>query len=186
MSQPALEQLFSPQLQQLLSSQKILPLEQWQPKFCGEMDLVIKANGEWWHEGKPIRRQKLIDLFAKVLWRENDEYFLKTPVEKIKIQVEDAPLQVIAADTVILDGLTYLQLRTQTQDIVIVDDAHPIFIRTYQQEQRPYVHVRFGLNALIQRAAFYHLVQLGELGEMDGETCLKLTSGNHDFCLKMA
>lgn len=73
----------------------------------------------------------------------------------IEIEVEDEPLFVNQVDQVEIEGKTYLQLTTTTQDIIIVDSEHPIFMRQYQDELRPYVHVRFGINALIQRAAFY-------------------------------
>lgn len=162
----------------------IPPLDKWQPKHCGRMDLKVLANGEWWHEGQLIKRQKLIDLFSTVLWKENNTFYLKTPVEQIEIEVEDEPLFVNLVDQVEINGQQYLQLATTTQDIVIVDAEHPIFMREYAGELRPYVHVRFGINALIQRAAFLHLVELGELQEdAQGQTILGLKSG--DFYLQL-
>ncbi len=162
----------------------IPPLEQWQPKHCGTMDLKVLANGEWWHEGQLIKRQPMIDLFATVLWKENDKFYLKTPVEMIEIEVEDEPLFVNQVDQVEINGVTYLQLGTTTQDLIIVDAEHPIFMREYKGELRPYVHVRFGINALIQRAAFLHLVEMGELDENPaGETVLSLKSGDLDLHL---
>ena len=157
----------------------IPPVDKWSPKFCGKMDLVIKANGEWWHEGALIKRQPMLDLFSKVLWQEEGRYYLKTPVEKIEIQVEDAPLLVNQVDQIQHNGQPYLKLTTPHQDVILVDDEHPIFMREYQGEMRPYVHVRFGLNALIQRNAFYHLLQYGELTEnVQGVTELRLQSGD--------
>ena len=157
----------------------IPPLEQWHPKHCGTMDLKIKSNGEWWHEGQLIKRQSLIDLFASVLWKENGKFYLKTPVEQIEIEVEDEPLLVNQVDQVEIDQKTYLQLTTTNQDVIIVDQDHPIFMREYQDELRPYVHVRFGINALIQRSVFFHLVEMGELIENEqGESILSLKSGN--------
>lgn len=157
----------------------IPPLEQWHPKHCGTMDLKIKSNGEWWHEGQLIKRQSLIDLFASVLWKENGKFYLKTPVEQIEIEVEDEPLLVNQVDQVEIDQKTYLQLTTTNQDVIIVDQEHPIFMREYQDELRPYVHVRFGINALIQRSVFFHLVEMGELIENEqGESILSLKSGN--------
>ncbi len=162
----------------------IPPLDQWQPKHCGAMDLKVLANGEWWHEGQLIKRQPMIDLFATVLWKENDKFYLKTPVEMIEIEVEDEPLFVNQVDQVEINGVTYLQLGTTTQDLIIVDAEHPIFMREYKGELRPYVHVRFGINALIQRAAFLHLVEMGELDENPaGETVLSLKSGDLDLHL---
>lgn len=157
----------------------IPPLEQWHPKHCGTMDLLVKANGEWWHEGQLIKRQALVDLFSSVLWKEQDKFYLKTPVEQIEIQVEDEPLFINQVDRVEIGQQNYIQLTTTHQDIVIVDEEHPIFMREYAGELRPYVHVRFGINALIQRAAFLHLVELGELSEnVQGETILSLKSGD--------
>ena len=157
----------------------IPPLEQWHPKHCGAMDLLVKANGEWWHEGQLIKRQALVDLFSSVLWKEQGKFYLKTPVEQIEIQVEDEPLFINQVDVVEIGQKNYIQLITTHQDIVIVDAEHPIFMREYAGELRPYVHVRFGINALIQRAAFLHLVELGELSDnAQGETILSLKSGD--------
>ena len=157
----------------------IPPLEQWHPKQCGAMDLLVKANGEWWHEGQLIKRQALVDLFSSVLWKEQGKFYLKTPVEQIEIQVEDEPLFINQVDVVEIGQQNYIQLTSTHKDIVIVDAKHPIFMREYAGELRPYVHVRFGINALIQRAAFLHLVELGELSEnAQGETILSLKSGD--------
>ena len=157
----------------------IPPLDQWHPKHCGAMDLTVKANGEWWHEGQLIKRQPLLDLFTKVLWKEDGKFYLKTPIEQIEIEVEDEPLLVNQVDQVELEGQTYLQVTTTNQDIVIVDAEHPIFMREYQGELRPYVHIRFGINALIQRNAFFHLVEYGSLLENEqGEAILSLQSGD--------
>jgi uncharacterized protein len=162
----------------------IPPLEQWHPKHCGIMDLTVKANGEWWHEGQLIKRQALVDLFSTVLWKENNQFYLKTPVEQIEIKVEDEPLFVNQVDQIQINNEVYLQLTTTTQDIIIVDSQHAIFMREYQGELRPYIHVRFGINALIQRAAFFHLTEMGKLLENDqNETILLLQSG--DFCLQL-
>ena len=157
----------------------IPPVADWKPKHCGKMDLRVKANGEWWHEGQLIKRQPLLDLFTKVLWKEDGKFYLKTPVEQIEIEVEDEPLLVNEVDQVELEGQTYLQVTTTNQDIVIVDAEHPIFMREYQGELRPYVHIRFGINALIQRNAFFHLVEYGSLLENEqGEAILSLQSGD--------
>ena len=162
----------------------IPPLDQWNPKHCGKMDLIVKSNGEWWHEGQLIKRQALIDLFSTVLWKENNKFYLKTPVEKMEILVEDEPLFVNQVNRIQIQDQEYLELTTTTQDTIIVDAEHPIFMREYLGELRPYIHVRFGINALIQRAAFFHLIELGELLENEqGETILKLQSG--DFYLQL-
>ena len=162
----------------------IPPLDQFNPKHCGAMDLKVKANGEWWHEGQLIKRQALIDLFSTVLWKEDGKFYLKTPVEQIEIEVEDEPLFVNQVDQVEIEGKTYIQLTTTTHDIVIVDQEHPLFMREYSGELRPYVHVRFGINALIQGCAGLRWGEIGQLLENDkNETILTLQSG--DFYLQL-
>ena len=157
----------------------IPPLDQWHPKHCGKMDLKVKANGEWWHEGQLIKRQALLDLFTKVLWKEDGKFYLKTPVEQIEIEVEDEPLLINHVDQIEIDGKSYLQVSTTNQDVVIVDETHPIFMREYAGELRPYVHIRFSINALIQRQSFYHLLNYGSLSEnAQGEAVLTLKSGD--------
>ena len=164
---------------QISHKRSIPPLDQWHPKHCGAMDLKVKSNGEWWHEGQLIKRQSLIDLFSTVLWKEDNKFYLKTPVEQIEIEVEDEPLFVNQVDQVEINQQTFLQLTTTTQDVVIVDEDHPIFMREFDGELRPYIHVRFGINALIQRASFFHLVEMGDLIENEqGESVLLLKSGN--------
>ncbi len=162
----------------------IPPLEQWQPKHCGKMDLKVFANGEWWHEGQLIKRQSLLDLFSSVLWKEEGRFYLKTPVEQIEIEVEDEALFVNQVDSAVIDGQKFIQFTTTNQDVILVDEEHPIFMREFAGELRPYVHVRWGMNALIQRSAFFHLIEMGELLEnAQGDTILSLQSG--DFHLQL-
>jgi hypothetical protein len=173
-------------LQDWGQAREIPPLHLWQPQSCGEMDLLIKANGEWWHEGQPIQRQAMIDLFAKVLWKEGQDYYLKTPSEKIKIQVEDAPLLVNQVEQIESQGIVYIQMQTQNQDVFVLDAQHPLVLRDYQGELRPYVRVRYDLDALIARSTFYHLVNLGELFIQDQHTILQLQSAQLCMQLQMA
>ncbi len=161
----------------------IPPVDQWNPKFCGTMNLTVKSNGEWWHEGSKINRDAMIKLFASVLWREEGEFYLKTPVEKLRIEVEDAPLLVTHIEKVSIDGKNYLTCITQTDDIVVIDAQHPVFLREYQGELRPYITVRWDLDALIHRNAFYHLLDEGEFIEHDETTVVKLKSGDFEFSL---
>ena len=162
----------------------IPPMEQWQPKHCGKMDLKVFANGEWWHEGQLIKRQSLLDLFSSVLWKEEGRFYLKTPVEQIEIEVEDEALFVNQVDSTVIDGQKFIQFTTTNQDVILVDEEHPIFMREFAGELRPYVHVRWGMNALIQRSAFFHLIEMGELLEnAQGDTILSLQSG--DFHLQL-
>ena len=184
----------------------IPPLENWHPEQIDDMDLVIKANGEWWHEGGHMTRESLVSLFATILWKEENngtvEYFLKTPVQKLRIQVEDAPLLINDVGIVNEGNESWLEFTTITGDVVRLDDEHPITLNTYITEDntsdseeskrqeteaqiRPYMEVRNGLTALIGRNAFYHLTEIGELTEHDGETILTLQSGGKSYELSM-
>lgn len=166
----------------------IPPLDKWNPEHCGDMDLTIRANGEWWHEGGRMTRQKMVDLFSSVLWTEEvdgqTQYFLKTPVEKIGIQVEDAPLIAVEAEEIEYQGKLYIELKTENGDYVVASEDHPIVMRKYQGEMRPYVLVRGGLWALIHRNTFFHLVGMGELTTTKNTTLLELKSGDASFVLE--
>ena len=116
----------------------IPPLENWHPEQVEDMDLTIKANGEWWHEGVHMTRQSLVNLFATILWKEENagkvEYFLKTPVQKLRIQVEDAPLLINDVGIVDEDDKRWLEFTTTTGDVVRLDDEHTISLRAYMPE----------------------------------------------------
>ena len=192
----------------------IPPLEKWHPEQIADMDLIIKANGEWWHEGGHMTRESLVSLFATILWKEENngtvEYFLKTPVQKLRIQVEDVPLLINDVGIVNEDDNSWLEFTTTTGDVVRLDDEHPIRLNSYiadgnsdansvdsvnrheennhsqtDAQIRPYMEVRNGLTALISRNVFYHLTDIGELTERDGETILTLQSGGKFYQLSM-
>lgn len=178
----------------------IPPLEQWHPKQIADMDLLIKANGEWWHDGSKVTRQSLVDLFATILWQEELNgavmYYLKTPVQKLRIKVEDVPLLINDVGIVQEGGVSWLEFTTSTGDVVRLDDEHAIELRTYQSKRttdavgneaqvRPYMLVRNGLYALIGRNTFYHLTEIGELTQQNERTVLTLRSGGKLYDVPM-
>lgn len=182
----------------------IPPLADWHPTQIADMDLIIKANGEWWHEGSKVTRESLVSLFATILWKEENngkiEYFLKTPVQKLRIQVEDAPLLINDVGVVIENDISWLEFATTTGDVVRLDEAHQVSLRSYYPREtdsketqassteaqiRPYMPVRQGLTALINRNTFYHLTKIGDLSEQNGVTVLTLYSGNHAYTVTM-
>ena len=155
-----------------------LPVEQWHPERCGRMDLVIKADGTWVHEGSPIGRASLVRLFSRVLRRDEEGYVLVTPAEKLDITVEDAPFLAVDYERT-GDGLTF---RTNVGDVVTAGPDHPITMRRSEHAgaRVPYVLVRGGLEARLARAAYYRLMEEAEVGE-DGT--LSVTSGGERFVL---
>lgn len=139
------------------------PVHLWNPLYCGEIDIVIKRDGTWFHEGTPIGRIGLVKLFSSILKREGDRHYLVTPVEKVGIQVEDAPF--VAVDFVADTGT--ITFETNVGDHVTADPDHPIRMELAENgEPSPYIEVRRGLEALIDRKSFYRLAEIGE--EQDG------------------
>jgi hypothetical protein len=139
------------------------PVHLWNPAHCGDIDIVIKKNGLWFHEGTPIGREALVRLFSTVLRKDPDGYHLVTPVEKMRITVEDAPFIAVRVDHVRhADGGETLKFLTNVGDEVEAGPENGIRVQMDEAtgEPRPYLHVRRGLEALIARPVFYELVEL--------------------------
>jgi hypothetical protein len=154
------------------------PVERWNPPFCGDLDMRIAGDGTWFYLGTPIGRPALVRLFSSVLKREGDDYFLVTPVEKVGITVEDAPLQAVE---MAVDGEgeeRSLAFRTRTDDLVTVGPDNPLrFARAANEGVKPYVHVRRGLWARLTRALNYDLLALGEVREISGTAQFGVAAG---------
>ncbi len=147
------------------------PVERWNPPYCGEMDMVIRRDGSWWHEGTRIGRERLIRLFSRILRKDDDgTTYLVTPVEKIGIQVEAAPFLAVRVDAAGEGDMQKLVFLTNMDDHVVCGPDHPLRVETDPEtgEPEPFVHVRGRLEALITRAAFYDLAELAV--EHDGAT----------------
>jgi uncharacterized protein len=155
------------------------PVHLWNPAHCGEIDIVIRKNGEWFHEGARIGREALVRLFSTVLRKDPDGFCLVTPVEKMKITVEDAPFVAVAVDQgQATDGSEVLTFRTNVGDEVEAgpDNAIRVEIDPDTGEPRPYLHVRRGLEALISRPVFYELAELARERETPQGPVLGVTS----------
>ena len=160
------------------------PVHLWNPAHCGEIDIVIKKSGLWFHEGTPIGREALVRLFSTVLRKDSDGFHLVTPVEKMKITVEDAPFIAIRLDALKDDdGRAVLRFTTNVGDQVDAGPDNPVRVEVDPDsgEPRPYVHVRRGLEALIARPVFYELSELAEEREEAGEPILGVRSNGAWF-----
>jgi hypothetical protein len=133
------------------------PVERWHPPFCGDIDMRIAADGTWYYNGTPIERPAMVQLFARILRKENDTYFLVTPVEKVGITVEDVPF--IAVEMTASDGA--LTFRTGLGDVVIADADHPLRFENGEEGFRPYIEVRHSLEARLTRALAQDIAALG-------------------------
>lgn len=154
--------------------------------------LAILADGTWTYEGSPIRRMPLVRLFATVLRREDERYWLKTPVEKVEIVVQDAPF---VAVELARDGSgreQELRLRTNLDAWVTVGDEHPLTVRrprhpaTGDADLVPYVEVKDGLEARLVRSVYYELVDCGVEEAVEGTARFGVWSRKHFFPLDRA
>ncbi len=154
------------------------PVHLWNPPFCGDLDMEIRADGTWFYMGTPIGRPAMVRLFASVLKREDGRFFLVTPVEKVGIRVEDAPFVAVDAEI----GEDRITFTTNVGDEVTAGPENPIRVETAADgTPRPYVHVRRGLEALIDRKTFYRLVEAAQPG---GDGRLALRSGGAEFAIE--
>jgi hypothetical protein len=171
------------------------PVHLWNPPYCGEIDMRIAADGTWFYQKTPIGRAALVKLFASVLKREGERYFLVTPVEKCGITVDEAPFLAVelavggpdpaAAPT---SGGRLLRFRTNVDDWVTAGPDHPL---RFEPEPgtgglKPFLHVRRDLWAKVTRALFYDLVELGEEREIDGARMFGVASGSTFFAMAPA
>ena len=137
------------------------PVHLWNPAHCGDIDILIRADGVWMHEGSPIGRPELVRLFSTVLRKDDHGYVLVTPGEKLSIRVEDLPFRAVS----VARRGEALVFTTDVGDEVTADADNPIVVETDPTtgEPAPRIHVRRGLEARIARAIFYDLVEMAEV-----------------------
>jgi hypothetical protein len=159
------------------------PVHLWNPAHCGDIDIVIKANGLWFHEGTPIGREGLVRLFSTVLRKDPDGFHLVTPAEKLRIQVEDAPFIAVRVDRVETAQGPTLRFLTNVGDVVDAGSEHAIRVDTSVDdgEPRPYLHVRRGLEALIARPVFYEIADMAVERDFPGGPMMAVQSGGEWF-----
>jgi hypothetical protein len=153
----------------MAEERRLPPVESWNPDHCGDSAMRIARDGTWFHEGSPIGRPAMVRLFSTILRREEDgSYVLVTPVEKLTIEVEDAPFVAVEVKSEGEGQGRSLAFRLNTGDLVVAGEDHPIELREGAGGPHPYIEVRNGLHALIARPVYYELAQLAL--EEDGAT----------------
>jgi len=159
------------------------PVHLWDPPYCGDLDIRIARDGTWWYLGTPIGRRELVKLFASVLKLEDGRHYLVTPVEKIGITVDDAPFVAVDFRVEGKGENRVLTFITNTDDETAAGPDNPIRVVRAPEtgEPAPYVHVRRGLEALIDRKSYYRLVEIGEHAEVEGVSWFGLRSGGVFF-----
>jgi uncharacterized protein len=139
------------------------PVDSWNPPYCGDIGMAIKADGTWFYQGSPIGRKPMVRLFSRILRRDADgQYFLVTPVEKVDVAVADAPFLAVEMEVTGSGPDQRLAFRTNLDDVVIAGPEHPLrfALEPASGGLKPYVRVRGRLDALVTRAVYYDLVAL--------------------------
>ena len=167
---------------------RLPPVHLWNPPFCGDLDMRIAADGTWYYLKTPIGRPALVKLFASVLKREGDRYFLVTPVEKCGITVDDVPFVGVELRLEAPGPGQTLHFRTNVDDWVACGAEHAL---RFEPEEgtgglRPYLHVRSNLWARVKRALFFDLVDLGEKRDVEGVRMFGVVSGGAFFAMAPA
>ena len=164
------------------------PVHLWNPPFCGDLDMRIASDGTWFYLKTPIGRPALVKLFASVLKREGDRYYLVTPVEKCGIVVDDAPFMAVELKVEHGERGQVLTFRTNVDDWVACGSDHALRFEPEAETGglKPYLHVRRDLWAKVTRALFYDLVELGEERDIDGERMFGVVSAGEFFVMAPA
>ena len=157
----------------------------WNPPFCGDLEIHIDANGRWFYQKSEIKRDRLIQLFANILKKENNNYFLVTPVEKVGITVADVPFVATEIDLITKDKIVLFKFITNIGDATYLEkyDQFQILFKKSTNEPQPYIHVRRNLFAKIDRKSFYRLVDYCTEVPYQGESWFGFHSNNIFFPL---
>ena len=146
--------------------QKMPPVESWDPKIVSNIDIVIDSQGRWFHEGGHFDRQDLARMFASILRREGDDYYLVTPAEKLKIEVKDVPFSIVLMKSEIIDSRQQLTFITSLGDEVVAGNKNKLEFRANEKgDQIPYLEIRNGLWGKLNQSTYYELMNYAEENE---------------------
>lgn len=159
------------------------PVEMWNPPYCGKIDICIHKDGHWSYNNTDFARPSLVKMFSRVLKRENNNYYLVTPVEKVQITVEAEPFLTVDVEQKKGKSTTFV-FKTNFDEIVVAGKNHPIKVVTDQQGQPyPTILIRNNLHALISRSDFYKLVDLASTEYKNHNSVCYIESAGCKFIL---
>jgi hypothetical protein len=166
-----------------VSKRGLPPVHLWNPPDCGDLDMRIARDGTWFYLGTPIGRPELVRLFSTILRKDGDRYVLVTPVEKVGIQVDDAPFVAVDFEPEGAGVEQLLTFETNLGDTAVAGPDNPIRVERDPEtgEPSPYILIRAALEALIDRKSFYRLVEIGAHHDVDGECWFGLWSSGQFF-----
>ncbi len=181
---PDIASLSLAEIARLVEEQKLPPVDKWNPTHCGDSEMRIARDGSWYHQGSPIGRLAMVRLFSTILRREPDgSHVLVTPVEKLDIEVEDAPFVAVEMKAEGEGRAARLAFRLNTGDLVTAGAAHRLRFVEDADGPRPYLGVRGGMEALVARPVYYELAERAIAG---GDTPPGLWSDGVFFALEPA
>ena len=152
---------FSEELQALLAQPDLPPVEQWRPERVGEVDITIKRDGTWWFQDEPMTREATIQLFSKILLKEDEHYYLVSPAEKMRLEVEVLPFVIRLMDVQGEGEQQRIIFSSNVGDTFEVSEEHPIrMVKSDAGDLLPVVRVRRNLDALISRQVYYELAEV--------------------------
>lgn len=158
---PDLASLSLAEIARLVEEQRLPPVASWNPEHCGHSDMRIARDGTWYHQGSPIGRPAMVRLFSTILRREPDgRHVLVTPVEKLDIEVEDAPFVAVEMKVEGEGKSADIAFRLNTGDLIAAGPDHAIRFEEHADGPHPYLHVRGGMEALIVRSVYYDIAAL--------------------------
>ena len=165
------------------NKQSIPPVEKWDPPFCGDIDMKILRNGKWFYMGSEIKRPAMVKLFSSILRLDKDKcYYLVTPVEKVRIKVEDVPFVAISINKININGKIGYTFKTNLNEEILLSRENPLTIKIAKNsEPSPYVLLRKNLNALLSRSVFYELVDFAEEKIINNKKFLVIESMGETF-----
>ena len=163
----------------------IPPVDKWNPPFCGEIDMHILRNGKWTYMGSEIKRPAMIKLFSNIIRLDDDgHYYLVTPVEKVRIKVDDVPFIAVSMKKIKDKGVCCLSFMTNVQDEVTLSKENPIeIVINDNNEPSPYILIRKNLKALISRSVYYDLINIAEEEIINDKKFLVIKSNHISFKL---
>lgn len=169
-------------VQQIDNLDSAPPFDSWNPPECGNIDMQIKQDGTWWYMGTPIGRARLVSLFAKVLIKEGDNFYLKTPAEKIGITVDDAPFVITQWNTLSTSDGDAIEVTSNLGHKAVISAQHPLTVSP-DNPTNLYVELHRKLLAKVHRNVYYQWVERAEQKKVEGKLHVGITSGGMFFSL---
>ena len=157
---PELATLSLTQVAELVAARALPPVNDWNPEITGDSEMQILSDGRWLHQGGAITRPAMVRAFSSLLRCNNGQHYLVTPHEKLTIIVDDAPFLAVELRSEGIGAARNLAFRLNTDDLVILDAAHPLVMRENTEPSLPYINVRGELWAKLSRPVYYEMAEL--------------------------